>query len=281
MDTLVSTDWLAKHLDAPDIVVIDASLHLPAAQRDAQAEFAKGHIPGARFLDLASLKDPDSSVPMAMPTHSQLHARLQELGVSDESRIVFYDDSAIRSAARAWFLAREFGYPDCAILDGGLAKWVSEGRPLSRAKGRWKPGLITRMGAHGRIRNKASMLANIDSRAEQVVDARDEGRFTGAVEDTVHNLPGGHIPGARNLPFDTLFGKDGTLLSKRTLQQRFRQAGISLDEPVVASCGSGITACTLLFALHRLGHDKTALYDGSWLEWASDPETPKQTGPAS
>jgi thiosulfate/3-mercaptopyruvate sulfurtransferase len=279
MDSLVSTQWLADELGAPDLVVLDATVHATEPARDAAAEFAGGHIPGARLLDLASLKDGASPVPGALPTAAQVSARLAAMGVTPTSRIVLYDDSAVKTAARAWFILRMHGLRRIAILDGGLAKWRAEGRPLETGQAAAEPAPQTALAADwSRVRSKADVLTNIDTRAQQVLDARDQGRFTGATEDTVHGLPGGHIPGAHNLFFRDLYRADGTLKPAEDLRAAFAQAGIDLSRPIVTSCGSGVTASVLLFALHRLGVDDAALYDGSWSEWGADPATPKETG---
>lgn len=277
MDSLVSTDWLAAELGASDLVVLDASRHLPAAGRDAVAEFAQGHIPGARFFDLARLVDDISDVPQALPRPEQLAMELARCGAGPHSRIVFYDDSAVKTAARAWFLCRAHGLLNVAILDGGLARWKAEGRALESGVVNVARAASFSLPAPARIRYKADMLANIDSCAEQVLDARDAGRFTGTTVDTVHGQPTGHIPGSCNLPFMTLFRDDGTFRSPGELRDALADAGIDQERPVVTTCGSGVTACVLLFALHLTGRDDTALYDGSWLDWGGDPTTPKAT----
>ncbi|UIP06461.1 sulfurtransferase [Erythrobacter sp. SDW2] len=283
MEMLVSTDWLAGELGADDLVVLDASLHLPGTGRNAGAEFEAAHLPGARFLDLAALHDPQSSMPGKVPDAARLETRLTALGVTNSSRLILYDDSALRSACRAWFLLKVFGFEQVAVLDGGLGKWRNEGRPLENdvpVEGA-EPGLsITLVADRAILRDKNQVLANCAVCTEQVVDARDEGRFTGATVDTVHNLPGGHIPRARNVPFTSLLNPNGTFRSLAELRATFEAAGLDLSQSVVTSCGSGVTASVLVFALHLIGKTDVALYDGSWSEWGADPATPKETGEA-
>jgi thiosulfate/3-mercaptopyruvate sulfurtransferase len=282
MDSLVSTDWLAHELGAPDLKLIDASAHLPAAGRDPRAEFAAGHIPGAQFLDLATLKDSGSPVPNALPTSAQFAERMGALGIAPGDRVVIYDDSDVRTSARAWFILRMNGMRNLALLDGGLAKWKAEGRALETGASDKKSDAAP--DAHSdwsRVRTKSDMLANIDDRAEQVIDARDAGRFTGETVDTVHGLPGGHIPGSHNLFFRDLYRPDGTFRPKNELRAAFVGAGVDLSRPIATTCGSGVTASVLLFALHLLGVEDAALYDGSWSEWGADPATPKETGAAA
>lgn len=278
MDTLVSTQWLADEIGAPGLVVVDATKHLPTAGRDERAEYDAGHIPGARFLDLSSLVDKTSNVPSALPRPEQLAARLAKLGISPASRVVFYDDSAVKTAARAWYLCRTHGLQNVAILDGGLSKWKAEARPLESTLPEIMAAPQFDLPSPKAIRFKSDMLANIESCEFQVLDARDAGRFSGKVEDTLHNLPSGHIPGSRNLPFGSLFAEDGTFRSAGELRQLFLQSGVALDRPVTATCGSGVTACVLLFALDLIGYTDTALYDGSWLDWGGDPTMPIETG---
>lgn len=277
MDSLVSTQWLADHLGDADLLILDASRHLPAAERDAKAEFAQAHIPGARFFDLAALVDDTSDVPQALPRPEQLAMELARCGAGPQSRIVFYDDSAVKTSARAWFLCRAHGLTNVAILDGGLAKWKAEGRAFENGEAKVERAQAFSLPSPDRIRFKSDMLANIESCDAQVLDARDKGRFSGTTIDDVHGQPTGHIPGSCNLPFGQLFRDDGTFRPIDELRNAFADAGIDADQPVVTTCGSGVTACVLLFALHLAGRDDTALYDGSWLDWGSDPHTPKAT----
>lgn len=278
---LVSTEWLAAHGDAPGIAILDASHHLPGAGRDAAADFAAAHIPGARFLGLPSLIDQSSPVPAALPRPDQLAARLSLLGVADGTTIILYDDSAIRSAARAWFMLTAAGWDHVAILDGGLGKWRSEGRPL--ASGTYHPAPVSpaHLTPFQRVRSKAQMLANLDTHTEQVLDARAADRVFGQGIDPVHGGPNGRIPGSLNLPFTEVLNADGTYKSPDELREAFTAAGIDLARPITTTCGSGVTGSVLLFALHLIGVDTAALYDGSWSEWSADPDTPKLQGPGA
>ena len=282
MDNLVSTGWLAEQLGSPDLAILDASSHLPMAGRDASAEFAKGHIPRARFLDLASLADPDNPVPAALPTAEQFARRLGEMGVGGAGRFVLYDDSAVKTAARAWFIFRMHGISEVAILDGGLRKWRAEYRPMAQGAAEAHEFAGVRSGSRKRgdpvVRSKAEMLANIGSGAEQVADARESRRFTGEVPDFRPEVAPGHIPGALNLPYDRVLNADGTYKDPATLRAVFAEAGFDLDRPIVTMCGGGVTAAVLLFALHLAGKNDVALYDGSWTEWGADPSTPKAMG---
>ena len=280
MDSLVSSQWLADRSGGQGLLILDASSHLPAAGRVARAEFAAAHIPGARFLDLASFSDAASPVPNALPTGEQVAQRLASLGYKPGQPIVIYDDSDVKTSARAWFALRRAGVTS-ALLDGGLGKWKAEGRLLETGEQLVDPDAPSPLRTdQTRVRDKAQMAQNLASGMEQILDARDAARFSGETADTVHGLPGGHIPGARNLFFRDLYNADGTFRSPESMRAAFAGAGVDLARPIVTSCGSGVTASVLLFALHRLGIEDAALYDGSWSEWGADPETPKEVGVA-
>jgi thiosulfate/3-mercaptopyruvate sulfurtransferase len=277
---LVSTEWLAAHGDSPGLAILDASHHLPGAGRDPAADFAAAHIPGARFLGLSSLVDESSPVPAALPRPDQLAARLSLLGVTEGATIMLYDDSAIRSSARAWFMLDAAGWGNVAILDGGLGKWRAEGRPLVIGSAHHAPVTPAHLAPLRRVRTKADMLANLETHAEQVLDARAADRVFGTGIDPVHGVPNGRIPGSLNLPYTDVLNPDGTYKAPADLREAFTAAGIDLSQPITTTCGSGVTGSVLLFALHLIGVDTAALYDGSWSEWGADPGTPKLQGPA-
>lgn len=277
MDNLVSTDWLAARLTAEDLVVIDASMHLPDAGRDAQAEFCDGHIPGARFLDLETFIDTGSAVPKAVPSAEQFAQRLGELGIAAQQRIILYDDSAIRSAARAWFIFHLYGESKVAILDGGLEKWRSEGRALEAGELDHAPRDYSVPEPRPLVASMDKVREIAESGEAQLVDARDAARFAGEAGSGSQ----GHIPGARNLPYPLLFNSDGTYKAASDIRQEFERAGIDLSRPIVTTCNSGMTAAVLLYGLERAGANNVSLYDGSWLEWGGDLATPKETGGAA
>ena len=279
MESLVSTEWLESELAADDLRIVDASLFLPAHGRDARAEYDAAHIPGAMFLDLASLTDSDNPLPNMLPPADTFAARMRSLGIGDDARIVIYDNSPLHTSARAWWVMRTFGARQVAILDGGMAKWLVEGRPTESERQHVRQGDFTPREDERAAVDKEFMLANLDERTHQVLDARPAERFAGGGADP-HGVASGHIPGSKNLPQDRLFNADNTFKRGAALQAEFDSAGVDLDKPLVTTCGSGVTACTLLFGAHLLGKEDGRLYDGSWSEWGADPATPKATATA-
>ncbi|MEE9434948.1 MAG: 3-mercaptopyruvate sulfurtransferase [Sphingorhabdus sp.] len=280
MEQLVTTDWLAEEIGASDLRVIDATWLMPGGDRDAATEYQAGHIPGAVFLDLNEIADTNSSLPNMLPPAEKFASRMQSLGIGDGSRIVIYDASPFASAARAWWMFNMFGAHEVALLDGGIAKWKAEARELESGKPQLRHRHFTVWKDDGGVRSKDDMLANIESGAEQVIDARGAERFEGATPEPREGMGAGHIPGSSNLPYTMLLNEDGTWKQGDDLRAAFTNAGVDMDRPLVTSCGSGMTAAVLLFGLRLLGKEDVALYDGSWAEWGMDADTPKAQGAA-
>jgi thiosulfate/3-mercaptopyruvate sulfurtransferase len=276
MDSLVSTDWLAQHLGEPDLVVVDSSWFMPSLGRSGQAEYLTAHIPGARFLDIDAVSDRSNPAPHMLPDAAQFAEAMEQVGIGRSDRIVVYDNSSTRTAARGWFMLRHFGAEQVAILDGGFQKWLSERRATESGE---PPKIAVRFDAIERdeVVTKQQLLAGIGL---PWVDARGKPRFEGSEPDPRAGVAAGHAPGSRNLPFGSLYREDGTFKPVEELKRLFAEAGIDPTRPFVASCGSGVTANSLIFAAHLIGNDGTKLYDGSWSEWGADPATPKVTGPA-
>ncbi|PCD03056.1 3-mercaptopyruvate sulfurtransferase [Sphingomonas spermidinifaciens] len=273
MDSLVSTDWLEGELGAGDLRVVDATWFM-AGQGDGAADYERAHIPGAVFLDLEDVRDTSSDLPMMLPAAEKFASRMQSLGLGDGSRIILYDNSPYKTAARAWFMLKTFGAHDVAILDGGFAKWLAEDRPVASGRETLRHRHFTVWEDRGSVRTLADMQASLASGTEQIVDARSASRFSGEEPEPRAGTASGHIPGSANVPIARLFNADGTYKSKDELRAAFEAAGVDVEKPIVTTCGSGVTASVLAFALHLLGQ-KAALYDGSWSEWGAHPETAK------
>jgi thiosulfate/3-mercaptopyruvate sulfurtransferase len=280
-EALVGTDWLAAHLGDPQARVVDSSFKLPGITPTAQQDYHQAHIPGAVFFDIDDICEPGTSLPHMIPSPELFAEKVGALGIGSGERVVVYDSAGLSSAGRAWWMLRLFGHRDVALLDGGLPKWRSEGRPVDAVVPRPPPRRFTAHFDPSLVRDKRALIENLATRREQVVDARAAGRFAGTTPEPRAGMRSGHIPGGRNVPYE-LVTDPGTrqLKSAEELTVLFRDAGVALDRPVVTSCGSGVTACALAFALHLIGHPGAAVYDGSWSEWGLPGDTPIETGPA-
>jgi thiosulfate/3-mercaptopyruvate sulfurtransferase len=274
-DSLVSTEWLAQRLDAPDLRIVDGTYYLPVQNKNAQAEYLERHIPGAVFFDIDDIADEDSDLPHMLPSPEKFSSKVRKLGLGDGNRIVIYDSQGMMSAARVWWTFRVFGHRDVAVLDGGLPKWLREGRPVEDRPPQPRERHFTARFNNFMVRDKEQIRANISAKREQVVDARAAGRFNGADAEPWPGRRSGHIPGSFNVPYTTLLDPTNqTFLPAPALTQRFKSAGVDLARPIVTSCGSGVTAAVLSLALHLIGHPDVALYDGSWAEWGRPGDTP-------
>jgi len=280
MDSLVTTQWLASELGASDLRIVDASAFLPEHGRDPALEYEACHIPGAVFMDLSHLTDPAQPGMNMLPSAERFASRMQSLGLGDGSRIVLYDDSPVKTATRAWFMLTMFGAANVSLLDGGIAKWKAEGRKCAQGRETLRHRHFTVWSDDRQVRSKADVLRNLTEQTELVVDARGAGRFTGEVAEVKPGLAGGHIPGARNVPYASLFAPDGTWKKPDAIRSVFEAAGVDLARPLITSFGSGVTANVLIFAAHLIGKTDVALYDGSWSEWGADELLPKETGAA-
>ena len=278
--TLVSTEWLAKHLKDPDLRLLDASWYLPDAGRDARAEYDAAHIPGARFFDIDDISDARSELPHMAPPIEKFMSRMRAMGVGDGHQVVVYDGAGLQSAARVWWLFKLMGQNNVAVLDGGLPKWVAEGNatedmpPIPRDR-------------HMTVRFQNQLVRDVTQVAHasklgdpQIVDTRSAARFRGDAPEPREGLRAGHIPGSRNVPFGDLLNDDKTMKSVEMTRNVFEAAGVDLNKPIITSCGSGVTAAILALALQRMGHANWSLYDGSWSEWGMFPTVPVATGEA-
>jgi thiosulfate/3-mercaptopyruvate sulfurtransferase len=281
-EALVESEWLAAHLEDPHVRILDASFTLPGVTPAARENYYRGHLPGAVFFDIDDIAAPGTSLPHMIPSADLFAQKIGAIGVGDGDKVVVYDSAGLSSAGRAWWMLRLFGHRDVALLDGGLPKWQTEGRPLTTVvpasalrhfTARFDPSLM---------RDKVAVLANLASGREQIIDARAAGRFDGSTPEIRPGLRRGHIPGSRNLPYDRLTDPEThQIKSAEALSALFHDAGIEPSRPIVTTCGSGVTACALAFALYLIGHPEAAVYDGSWSEWGLTGDTPVETGPAT
>lgn len=278
--TLVSTDWLAAHLKDPDLRIIDATMPFVGETRDTRAEYEQAHIPNARFFDIDDISDHRSELPHMVPPVEKFMSRLRAMGVGDGHQVVVYDTAGLYSAARVWWLFRLMGQDNIAVLDGGLKKWLAEGREVEDM-----PPIVR--DRHMTVRRQNHMVKDVTQVSSasklgdyEIVDARSAERFRGEVDEPREGLRRGHIPGAKNVPFTDLLNADGTMISPEDIRARFEAAGVDLKKPVIASCGSGVTAAVLCLALERIGKTDHSIYDGSWSEWGAFPTLPVATGEA-
>jgi thiosulfate/3-mercaptopyruvate sulfurtransferase len=278
---IVSTEWLAGELGKPDLVVLDCSLVLPGEPGDKKASYREARIPGARFFDIDLFADPDTDLPHMVPTPARFAKLAGALGISNDSRVVFYDQAhGLRAAARGWWLMRLMGHEAAHVLDGGLPKWKREGRPTESGEPKAAPtATFTPDFRTDRLRGIGDIKRIVRQGGGEalIIDARSAGRFDGTAPEPRPGLPNGHMPGAANIPFTELLSPEGTMLPPEALRARFERAGVDGERPVILSCGSGVTACVLALGLVESGLPEGSVYDGSWTEWALRPETPKTT----
>ncbi|KKX34141.1 3-mercaptopyruvate sulfurtransferase [Rhizobiaceae bacterium LC148] len=275
---VVSADWLQKELGSPDLKILDASFYLPAQNRDADAEYAAGHIPGALRFDHDKVADHSTGLPHTVPSPEVFAEAVGKMGISEKDRIVVYDGPGIFSAPRAWWLFRTMGARQVFVLDGGLDGWKAEGRPLETEVPSPAPATFKTNFRVDKVIDFQTMLSIVGEGSRQIADARSAGRFAGTEPEPRAGMRSGHMPGARSLPSGT-FSTSGKLRPLSELRQAIEDAGIDFGRPVITSCGSGITAAIITLALESLGHEDNALYDGSWSEWGSREDTPIVAGP--
>ena len=278
--TLVSTQWLAAHMKDPDLRIFDASWYMPDAGRDAKAEYAAGHIPGARFFDIDEISDGRSELPHMAPPVEKFMSRMRAMGVGDGHQVVIYDGTGLFSAARVWWLFRLMGQSNVAILDGGLPKWRADGNKTTTTAPTIRDRHMTVKMEHNRVRDVTDVARAAKLGDYSIIDARAPARFKGEAPEPREGMRSGHIPGSKNVFYQDLLNADGTMKAPTALRTVFNDAGIDLNKPAITTCGSGVTAAILSLALERIGKTDHALYDGSWSEWGMYDDLPIATGAA-
>lgn len=273
--SLVSTDWLAQHLDDANIVILDGSFKLPGVRPLASEDYKATHIPGAVFFDIDAIADHSTLLPHMLPSAEAFAKSVEALGVSNDSFVVVYDTPGLMSAGRVWWTFRIFGHSNVAVLDGGLKAWLAEGRPVTSEKTTVKAGRFTAKLNQARVVSKSDVLMNVETRERALVDARSAARFNATEKEARPGLRSGHIPGSLNVPFNLMTDPEtGRMKSRQEIRAIFEQVGLDMAKPAIASCGSGVTACALVFGLHLAGKDDVAVYDGAWTEWGIPGDTP-------
>ncbi len=278
---LVTTKWLADHLDAPDVRVVDGSMHMPAEDRNAAEEYKSAHIPGAVFFDIKEIADKDCGLPHMLPPAEMFSSRVRKLGLGNGNKIVVYDTKGMFSAARVWWMFRFMGHMDVCVLDGGFPKWRADGYAVEDLARRPRERHFIARVNRNLVRDIDQVKVASQGGHEQILDARGPGRFSGEDPEPRDDMRSGHIPGARNVPFPSLLNEDATFKSPEELRVLFEAAGLDHDRSTVLSCGSGVTACVLALGLELIGKTDTAVYDGSWAEWGSRQDVDVETGAGS